>query len=63
MINVIMIVLMVSSDSITVLIVVGWVVVVSLGSYVCWGGDKTYFRGIVLESYLYCASLGYAHMI
>ena len=35
-----MIVLMVSSDCIVVLIVVGWVVVVSLGSYGCWGGEK-----------------------
>ena len=38
---------MMSSNNIIVRIVVGWVVVVGIGSQGCWGGDKTYFRGIV----------------
>ena len=40
-------VLVVSTDFVVVLIVVGWVVVLSLGSQGCWGGGKNYFQGIV----------------
>ena len=42
-----MIMFMVYDDHIVVRIVVGWVVVVSLGLQGCWGVDKNYFRGIV----------------
>ena len=45
-INVIMNLIVVSTDHVVVRIVVGWVVFVSLGSQGCWGGDKTYFREI-----------------
>ena len=38
-----MIVLMVSDDIIVVRIIVGWVVVVSLGLQGCWGGEKSVF--------------------
>ena len=52
MINAIIIVILVSTDHIVVRIVVGWVVVANFGSQGYWGGDKTYFRGIV-KSILY----------
>ena len=46
MMNVIMILIVVSTVSIDVLSVVVWVVVVSLVWYGCWGRDKTCFLGI-----------------
>ena len=42
--NVIIYVVVVSADSVVVLIVVSWVVVVSFDLYGCWGGDKNYFE-------------------
>ena len=41
-------VIVVSDDCIVFRIVIGWVVVVSLGSYDCWSGDKAYFLGILV---------------
>ena len=40
-------VIVVSADHVVVQILVGWIVVVSLGSQGCQGGDKTYFQGTV----------------
>ena len=40
-------VIIMSDDCVVVRIVVGWVVVISLGSYGYWGGEKTYF-GVIL---------------
>ena len=48
MINVIMIMIVVSDDPIFVRIVLGWFVVVILGSLSCWGGDKTCLQGIII---------------
>ena len=48
MINMIIIVSMVSDDSTVVHILVGCVVVASLGSWGCWGGNKAYFQIIVV---------------
>ena len=45
--NVIINVIVVSDERIVVRMVLGWVVVLSLGLLGCWGGDKTYFGGIV----------------
>ena len=41
--------IIVSSDCMVIRIVLGWVIVVSLGLYGCCGGDKTYFRGTVID--------------
>ena len=55
MMNVIIIVFMMTDDSIVVQIIVGWVVVGSLGSQGCWGGRKTYFQGILITTTYSCA--------
>ena len=47
MINVIMILLMVCADIIRIQIIAGSVVVVGLGSYSCWGDEKS-----ILEDFL-----------
>ena len=50
---ILMIVIVVYADCIVVRIVVGWVIVASLGSFSCWGGNKTCYWVILGKRFIH----------